>query len=81
MRWTRIPTWQDKADDWIVLRDGWSVGRTHLTWLGSGNVQWWRWAVWTLPCPLGQSETLEEALEEIRSRATDQLTASVRRMR
>lgn len=84
MRWTRIPTYiagERRDDDWIVLRDGWSVGCVHLTARSYGGPDWWAWATWTFPGRHGHVDTFEEALELVRSNATEVHTASVQRMR
>ena len=84
MTWTRIPTvigGSAAPDDWIVLRAGCTVGRVSFQPRHQPGDPHWLWAVWTHPASHGYAETLEAGLEEIRSRVTDDLTASVRRVR
>lgn len=81
-RWSRIPTRiaeEASPDDWIIVRDGWKVGRTYLR-PASGGRQRWFWATWTAPARSGDRETLAEALEAVRAAATTDPTPSVVRV-
>lgn len=65
--WTRKLTWPgEKADDWLVLRDGQTVGRVHLTTLTNPTREVWMWFKQTIPGRQGEAETLAGALEAVR---------------
>jgi hypothetical protein len=85
MIWTRIPTvigGSVAPDDWTVLRAGYTVGRVSFQPRHQHGDPHWLWAVWTHPASShGYAETLEEGLEEVRRRATGDLTAAVQRVR
>lgn len=72
-RWTRKRTFEEDQEDWVVLRDGLVVGRVMLDEHQSSRAgkTKWLWSLLTMPARNGSAETMEEALEEIRSRATD----------
>lgn len=71
-KWTRKLTYPGESEtDWVVLRDGFVVGRTFWDRNQSGRERPWLWAVITTPTRKGFSATMEEALEHIREAASD----------
>lgn len=80
MIWSRKITFEADADDWVVLRDGLVVGRVmrHASCAMRDEQQssrlsspQWAWSVITMPSKNGWSDSIESALEEVRSRASD----------
>ena len=71
--WTRKITFEADANDWVVLRDGLVVGRVMLDDQQSSRLgcDQWAWSVITMPSKNGYSDSMPEALEEVRGRASD----------
>lgn len=72
VKWTRRRTvigGDVLVDDWMVSRDGRSVGRVHLE-KTHHDGDLWMWSTYTYPSAGGRANTLEEGLELIRSNAT-----------
>ncbi|MBF5078504.1 hypothetical protein F1642_04910 [Paracoccus sp. NBH48] len=71
--WTRKITFEADANDWVVLRDGLVVGRVMLDDQQSSRLgcDQWAWSVITMPSKNGYSDSMPEALEEVRARASD----------
>jgi len=58
------------ADDWSVLRSGTAVGRVYLMQDTTGASRWF-WASFA-PAAGGRVDTLEEALEAVRSKVSEE---------
>jgi len=72
--WTRkltFPDDRDAGDDWTLLRDGFVVGRVFLDANQASRASKWRWAVITIPARNGWAETMEAALDQVKSFASD----------
>lgn len=71
--WTRKRTFEPEHDDWVVLRDGFVVGRVMRDTQQRSRVgrEQWMWNVLTMPAHNGWADTLEEALEQVRELASD----------
>lgn len=66
--WTRKLTWPGRTpDDWLVLRDGVSVGRVYLTTLRNPTRDVWVWFRQVGHGRNGEAPTLQEALEAVRA--------------
>lgn len=72
-QWTRKITFEPELHDWVVLRDGLVVGRVMLDEQQSSRLSspQWAWSVVTMPSKNGWSDSMEAALEEVRTRASD----------
>lgn len=72
--WARKITFETDANDWVVLRDGLVVGRVMLDDQQSNRLglDQWAWSVITMPSKNGYLDTMAEALEEVRIRASDE---------
>ncbi|MGN7870532.1 hypothetical protein [Paracoccus sp. 22332] len=73
-KWTRKLAFPDDRDgdkDWVILRDGYVVGR--VIWDRSQGVgrPHWRWSVITMPARNGWTETMEAALAQVKAAASD----------
>lgn len=66
-RWTKLQNWTDRPNDWTIRRDGKPVGRVYDNGFDGGAGRW-VWAVQSGECGMGFSQTLDEALEEVRKR-------------
>lgn len=68
--WTRRITWiggQYWPDDWIVLRDGVTVGRVHTEMLTNPTRHVWMWFKQVGDGRQGEAPTLDAALEALRA--------------
>lgn len=67
--WTRRQTFPEADDDFVVLRDGETVGRVYRSdpQARSGRDLWF-WSVLVQPTASGWAGTLEAALEAVRER-------------
>ena len=54
-------------DDWIVRKDGQSVGRVYATGIWDETLSW-MWFVQVQPVAQGYAPSMTEALEEVRRR-------------
>ena len=73
--WTRKRTvigGESSADDWIVRRNGEDVGRVRLDFHPYNDASPWMWASWVLPATHGRADSMENALEAVRSAVTQQ---------
>jgi hypothetical protein len=69
MQWTRRRTvlnGETIPDDWIVHLDGVPVGRIYFAIQLTAPRRWW-WGSWAQPCRSGTDETLDAALESLRT--------------
>lgn len=72
--WRHHPTWPDsnRDTDRTVTRDRLVVGRVHVVLMPYGPDKW-GWSVQSIPASSGLADTLDEALAEIKARATGRL--------